>query len=223
MPAPIGGWNQRDSLANMPKTDAVILDNWFPTPYDVGVRSGCTAFATGMTGNVETLAPYSSGSVSKLFAAASGSLYDVSGGGVAGAPLVTGLSNSRFQQANMGTAGGQFLLMVNGTDPMQVYNGSGWASIGTGTGAVLTSGSASGTTCTLTTTTAHKLAVGMSITVTGCTPAGYNGTFTLTAITTTSLTYAATSAPGGVATVVGSFTYSPIRSIVVWTSWVIGH
>jgi hypothetical protein len=40
VPAPIGGWNGRDSLANMSPTDAVQLVNWFPTPTDVTMRKG---------------------------------------------------------------------------------------------------------------------------------------------------------------------------------------
>jgi len=40
VPAPIGGWNARDSLANMSPTDAVQLINWFPTPTDVTMRKG---------------------------------------------------------------------------------------------------------------------------------------------------------------------------------------
>lgn len=43
VPAPIGGWNARDSLAAMSPTDAVQLVNWFPTPTDVTMRSGYTA------------------------------------------------------------------------------------------------------------------------------------------------------------------------------------
>ena len=42
IPAPIGGWNARDSLANMQPTDAVQLVNWFPTPTDVTMRKGYT-------------------------------------------------------------------------------------------------------------------------------------------------------------------------------------
>lgn len=42
VPAPIGGWNARDSLANMSPTDAVQLINWFPTPTDVTMRKGYT-------------------------------------------------------------------------------------------------------------------------------------------------------------------------------------
>ena len=42
VPAPIGGWNARDSLANMSPIDAVQLVNWFPTPTDVTMRKGYT-------------------------------------------------------------------------------------------------------------------------------------------------------------------------------------
>jgi hypothetical protein len=42
VPAPIGGWNARDSLAQMSPTDAVQLVNWYPTPTDVTLRRGFT-------------------------------------------------------------------------------------------------------------------------------------------------------------------------------------
>jgi hypothetical protein len=40
--APIGGWNARDSIAEMPPTDAVTLTNLYPTPTDVTLRKGYT-------------------------------------------------------------------------------------------------------------------------------------------------------------------------------------
>ena len=40
VPAPIGGWNARDSLAQMSPLDAVILNNFYPTPTDVQLRLG---------------------------------------------------------------------------------------------------------------------------------------------------------------------------------------
>ena len=42
VPAPIGGWNARDSLANMSPTDAVQMVNFYPTPTDVTMRKGWT-------------------------------------------------------------------------------------------------------------------------------------------------------------------------------------
>jgi hypothetical protein len=40
IPSPIGGWNARDSQANMQPMDAITLVNWFPTPTDVTMRQG---------------------------------------------------------------------------------------------------------------------------------------------------------------------------------------
>ncbi|MEI6590348.1 MAG: hypothetical protein WCO38_10445, partial [Verrucomicrobiota bacterium] len=52
VPAPIGGWNGRDSLANMQPLDAVQLVNWYPTPTDVTMRKGydVTSILTTSTG-----------------------------------------------------------------------------------------------------------------------------------------------------------------------------
>lgn len=43
--APIGGWNARDSIAQMPATDAVTLTNMYPTPTDVSLRNGYTRYS----------------------------------------------------------------------------------------------------------------------------------------------------------------------------------
>jgi len=43
--SPIGGWNARDSIAQMPPTDAVTLTNLFPTPTDVQLRKGYTRYS----------------------------------------------------------------------------------------------------------------------------------------------------------------------------------
>ena len=42
VPAPVGGWNARDSQANMNPMDAIQLVNWYPTPTDVTMRKGWT-------------------------------------------------------------------------------------------------------------------------------------------------------------------------------------
>ena len=43
--SPIGGWNARDSIAEMPATDSVVLNNFFPTPTDVQLRLGYSQFS----------------------------------------------------------------------------------------------------------------------------------------------------------------------------------
>ena len=127
LPAPVGGWNARDSLANMEATDAVTLENWFPSVSSVNLRGGYTQFATGISGQVETLMTYSSGSSNKLFAIANGSIYNVTAGGAVGAAVVTGLTNSKWEYVNITTAGGSFLVAVNGVDSALLYNGTTWS------------------------------------------------------------------------------------------------
>ena len=129
LPAPVGGWNARDSLGDMPATDAVYLVNWFPATTECVLRKGYSKWATGITGTVETLMDYESGTASKLFAIANGSVYDATSQGAVGAAAVTGLANSRWQYCNVSTSGGSFLYMANGTNTPYLYNGSTWTSI----------------------------------------------------------------------------------------------
>ena len=134
IPAPVGGWNARDSLADMEATDAVALENWFPTTTDVMVRSGYTQFATGMASQVESLMNYTGGSADKLFAfTANGKIYEVTAGGAVGAAVVTGLTNGRWETQNISTAGGNFVMCVNGADKLRGYNGTAWWTDGDGT------------------------------------------------------------------------------------------
>ena len=139
IPAPVGGLNARDAIANMPETDAIVMDNWFPETSSVRVRNGYTKWATALPGVVETLMTYSGGTGRKLFAASASGFYDCSVKGDVGAAVVTGLTNARWQYVNFGTPGGQFLYAVNGVDYPQIYNGSTWQQVtGTSTPFALT-------------------------------------------------------------------------------------
>lgn len=111
----------------MPAQNAVILDNWFPSTDKVTLRKGYTSHATGMSGAVESLLTYTplSGS-GKMFAANGSAIYDVTSGGTASS-VVMGLTNARWQQTQIGTAGGNFLFAVNGADTPLTYDGSSWS------------------------------------------------------------------------------------------------
>lgn len=127
LPAPTGGWDTRNALADMPVENAVVLDNWFPGTDRVTVRKGYTSHATGMSGDVETILSYNGvNGANKIFAANGGALYDVSNSGAVGAAASSGYSNNRFQQVQIGTSGGQFLFAVNGEDAPISYDGSSW-------------------------------------------------------------------------------------------------
>jgi hypothetical protein len=141
VPAPTGGWNARDSIANMPPSDAVILTNWFPTASDTELRNGFTNLATGLGNQVQSLMGYNPASgTPKLFAAAGGSVYDVTSGGAVGSPAITSLSNAKWKHTNFATSAGPFLLMVNGQDGYYVYNGSTWQSVTSGSSPISITG-----------------------------------------------------------------------------------
>jgi hypothetical protein len=128
LPAPTGGWDTREAIADMPIDHAPIMDNWFPGTDKVIVRRGSAEHASDMSGAVETLLNYTALSgTEKLFAANGGNIYDVTSTGAVGAAAVAGLTNDRWQQVQIGTAGGQFLFGVNGADTPITYNGTSWS------------------------------------------------------------------------------------------------
>lgn len=128
IPAPIGGLNARDSIADMPEKDAIILDNWFPTPTDIGTRNGYASWNTSMGAfYVESLMAFNGAASKKLFEADSnGTIRDVTTALTGGAPAVTGATNGRFQHTNMSTPGGNFMLCVNGVDKLYGFDGTNW-------------------------------------------------------------------------------------------------
>jgi hypothetical protein len=122
--APTGGVNARDAIAEMPPTDALILDNWFPTPSYVVVRNGSQTWASGMAAPVETCAAYNGTSARKLFSFAGGKIFDTTVQGAVGAAVVSALNSSRWQTAMFNAGGGNVLLCVDGADSPLRYDGA---------------------------------------------------------------------------------------------------
>jgi len=139
IPSPTGGLNTRDSISSMPPTDAVILNNWIPDTDTCTLRRGYKTHVSGLNGTVETLAEWAGPQGSnKLFAAcaSSNSVFDVSATASAVSSIAgTGLTNARWQHIIFGTGGSNFLVMCNGQDPVQNFDGSSWTTPSiTGTG-----------------------------------------------------------------------------------------
>lgn len=130
IPAPVGGLNDRDSIADMPQSDAVIMENWWPYPSYLGIRKGSANHVTGLPATVETLVEYlpTTGG-STLFAAAGTAIYNVTTSGAVGAAVQTGLSNARWENAQITTPGGSFLYLVNGVDKPRLWDGTAWTSV----------------------------------------------------------------------------------------------
>ena len=203
--APIGGWNARDSIAQMSPTDAVTLNNLYPTPTDVQLRLGYTKASTGIDGQVNTLMNYSGATSETLFAAAGDTIYNTSTSPATVA--LTGLLSDKFQYVNIANQGGHYLVAVNGIDPALIYNGTNWIkAAGTSSAYSITSITHVGAVATLTTSVPHNLITGNQITVAGASPSAYNGTFIITVTSPTTFTYTMASTPGSNATVVGAYT-----------------
>jgi len=130
VPSPTGGLNDRNGIADMPQSDAVIMDNWWPYPSYLAIRKGSANHVTGLPATVETLVEYlpiTGGST--LFAAAGTAIYNVTTAGAVGAAVQTGLSNARWENAQITTPGGSFLYLVNGVDKPRLWDGATWKSI----------------------------------------------------------------------------------------------
>jgi hypothetical protein len=120
--SPTGGLNTRDAESGMEATDAVVMENVFPAQGNVTTRKGYSEYATGLTGDIETLAEYNAVGTRKFICANADEINDIT------APasisnLGTGFSNARWQTVSFGTN----MLLVNGADTPQVYDGSSLA------------------------------------------------------------------------------------------------
>ena len=133
VPAPVGGWNAKDALADMAQDQAVILDNWFPGEGRVSVRPGYTSYATGLEGNVETVAEFINGPNRKFLGFANNKIWNISATGAA-ADLTNSMTitSNRWDWVCMDGK----MALVNGVDaPLQI------ASDGTTASALTISGS----------------------------------------------------------------------------------
>ena len=214
--SPIGGWNARDSLAEMQPLDAVQLVNFFPTPTDVTLRKGYSQASTGITGNVETLMNYAKfDGTNQLFAVANGTIYNASTS--TATSVFTGLTNSKFQHCMISTDGGNFIIAVNGQDAAMIYDGTRWYKMATTTTAqtisTITRGGSGNLTATLTTATAHGLATGNRVSISGTTESNYSGTYAITVTGANTFTYTMATAPTANATIVGTYTVLGITGV----------
>lgn len=135
-PAPTGGLVSNRNLAlardpNLPP-GAAVLNDFFPTATGVVLRRGSIRRASIVVDDpVKAIFSYVSGSVQKLFAAVSTGIRDITTVATpntfAGPDVLTGQTSGNWNVVQFATAGGQFLIGVNGTDPAFVYDGATFA------------------------------------------------------------------------------------------------
>ena len=205
VPAPLGGWNARDSIAEMQPMDAVQMINFFPTPTDIQLRKGWTKKSTGITGQVDTVITYPTSSGYKLFAFAGTKIWDATSS--TASAVFDGLSSAKMQFVNFSNTSGNWIVACNGQDPVVVYDGTKWFFLATtSTAAAISSITHTGTTANVTTATAHGLVTGNEITVSGAAPTDYNGTYVITKTGANTFTYVMATTPATNAITVGSYT-----------------
>lgn len=151
-PVPTGGLVSNVNIATPPQGGAEVLRNWFPTTNAIRLRRGMRRWATlTESGTVRSLFTYTSGLQHQLFAASDVGIWDVtnvpapfdsmiSANGIDnaispgpntafGARSVDGPSvtpwatNGDWITLQFSTAGGTFLIGVNGIDEAFIYDG----------------------------------------------------------------------------------------------------
>lgn len=124
--APSAGWLANQNL-DSPATanGAFILDNWFPTATGAIIRNGTDLYATLGDGSLPTTAifDYDNGANTKLFAATVNTIYDIT---AAPAAVVTGQTSGDWVTTQYATTGGIYVVAVNGTNTMQIFDGTLW-------------------------------------------------------------------------------------------------
>ena len=119
-PAPIKGLVLGQS-AKPDKDGAEVLENFIPTRRGIRIRGGRVSVAD-LGSPVRSLMTYRTGGVERAFAATSTDLYEVPSGSPSS--LKSGLTSGDWSHVQFGVVGGQYLILANGSDPVQLYDGS---------------------------------------------------------------------------------------------------
>lgn len=137
VPAPVLGLNAKDDIAAMDPRYALTLTNVFPEADRVAVRRGYGEHGIGMTDPVESVMAWRGPTGVKILAATENDIWNATSSGTA-TSLDTTPTSGRWQDVNITTSGGHYLLMFNGADTPKKYDGSSVTS-NTITGTGLTS------------------------------------------------------------------------------------
>lgn len=128
-PAPIRGWVLNENMTIPQPAGALVLDNWICTTTGILARGG-SARHVPIGSAVTDLFTYRSGSAEVFFGATATSIFDISTfSDTAPTAAITGQLSGKYSTAQFGTAGGDYLYAVNGTDDAQLFDGASWVAI----------------------------------------------------------------------------------------------
>lgn len=131
IPSPVRGWVESENLAVNRGVGALVAENGFPLASTVRLRAGDFKAATMNGAAVQSLIPYRSGSQARLFATTAAGIYDISALNPEATPppSVVLTDGGRWSPVQIATPGGQFLVMVDGQNGGQVFDGTSWAAM----------------------------------------------------------------------------------------------
>jgi hypothetical protein len=116
-PAPTGGLNLRDPISEMSPLDAIVLDNFIPRQQGVEMRKGYIVTSEPPEGVTQYKSMFgyaaANSANNKMFAAADGNIYDVTGTPVTVAHAATGSTNDQWWTIQFSTTSGNYLLAVS--------------------------------------------------------------------------------------------------------------
>lgn len=125
--APIGGWNARDPIARMAATDALVMDNMFPSPVEVELRQGYAANATVASGGqIESLLGLAKlDGTFKRFAANGSGIWDITAGGAIGA-VSSAATTGRWEHIQITVANVSYLWTCagDGVNKSRIFDGT---------------------------------------------------------------------------------------------------
>lgn len=131
LPAPVGGLVTSQNIGAMEPGTAIVLSNWFPTRTGISVRGGNRKHATLGSDPVESLMNYV-GTSPAIFAGSGGNITDITSPvdpNTPPTPDVTGQTSNYYSFINFPLTGGNRMPIANGTDPMQLYDGTTWQQV----------------------------------------------------------------------------------------------
>lgn len=123
--APVAGLVTNTPMANASGTSLLIAENFWPTARGIAPRGG-TRRRVNIPNPVEELFQYVAGGNQAQFVADANNIYMFDENTAEEAALtavVTGQTSSAYTTQEMQTDGGSFLLVVNGTDDLQIFDG----------------------------------------------------------------------------------------------------
>jgi hypothetical protein len=127
LPAPVRGWIENENLALNQGMGCSVMENWFPRADTVQLRGGALKSADIGSEVVTSLIPYAA-TLNRLFAASATAVYNITSLDAGTVPTATlgAMTGGDWSHVQFATAGGEFLVMANGLDPMHYYDGTTW-------------------------------------------------------------------------------------------------